>query len=237
MDKQLKLLLKTSFALQEPKDSEIEKFVNSISYPKARFRQVLFSQIGYIRKRVWLLFALCVCFAFFYAEFLGVPENIVSGVSAILPFISLCIITEVYKSTAHNMEEVELSCKHNLPKIILMRLGILGAVSFAVLALLIAIVGKNDYGTLRNTVYIAVPYLLTSYISLLIVSNFRTKETLYICAAVSGAISIFALIANTNYKFIYNANLTFAWVICFAMLNGLLFFSLVKFTKLQEELA
>ncbi len=234
MDRKLESALKQNFT--PPPSQRSESFINSISYPKAKFSEVLISQIGFIRKRVWFLFAIGVCFAFFYTKFANVPENIISGVSAILPLFSLCVITEIYKSTAHNMDEMELSCKYNLPKITLMRLGILGTVSFVMLLLFVAIVGKSDFGTLRNTVYIAVPYLLTSYISLLIVSKLRTKETVYVCASVSGAVSLFTFVANSNYKFIYNVDFTFIWVTSLVALMGLLALSIIRFIQSQEEL-
>ncbi len=234
MDRRLKSALKQNFT--PPQAQRREQFINRILYPKAKFSEVLISQIGFIRKRVWMLFVICSCFAFFYTEFANVSEDIVSGVSAILPLFSLATITEIYKSTSHNMDEMELVCKHNLSKITLMRLGILGTISFIMLILLVAIVGESDFGTLRNTVYIAVPYLLTSYISLLIISKLRTKETIYVCAAVSGAVSVFIFMANRNYKFIYSADFTFLWVITFAVLMGLLAYSLIRFTKSQEEL-
>ncbi len=232
--KVLKSALKQNFA--PPPAQRREQFLNSISYPKAQPGEVLMSQIGFIRKRVWLLFFICVCFAFFYTELSNVPKNIISIISAILPIISLGTITEIYKSTAHNMCEMELACKHNLSKITLMRLGILGTVSFVMLLLFVAIAYKSDFGTLRNTVYIAVPYLLTSYLSLLIICNLRTKETIYVCGAVSFAVSVFIMIANNNYKFIYNSNFTFIWVITFAMLIGLLTYNFIRFVKLQEEI-
>lgn len=234
MDKKLKNTFKQSFT--PPSTQRREPFINSISYPKARFREVVWAQISFIRKRVWFVVILSIFAAFFFTQFARLPEHIVAEVSAILPFVSLCIITELYKSTAYNMEEMELSCKHNLSKITLMRLGILGTVSFILLVLLILIVEKNNYGLLRNTVYISVPYLLSSYISLLLILKFRSKEALYICAAISGTVSIFMFMTITNYRFIYHTDFTVVWGTAFIMLIGLLIYSGVRFAKSREEL-
>lgn len=234
MDKKLKSALKQSFT--PPPTEHREEFINSISYPKATFREVLISQITFIRKRVWLSFMLSVCLAFFYTQFVKVPENIVAGVSAILPLFSLCTITEIYKSTAYNMKEMELACKYNLPKITLMRIGILGTVSFTILVLLVIIVGKSDFGALRNTIYIGVPYLLSSNISLLIISKFTSKETIYVCGAISGTVSIIMMIASNSYQFIYSTDFTFIWITLFTILVGLLCYSFIRFLKSQEEL-
>lgn len=234
MDKRFKAALKRSFT--SPPTQHREQFANSICYPKATFREVLISQIGFIQKRVWLSFMLSVCFAFCYTQFVSMPESIIAGVSAILPFFSLCAITEVYKSAAYKMEETELSCKYNLPKIALMRFGILGTGSFIVLGLLVIIVTKSDFGMLRNTIYISVPYLLSSYLSLLIISKFRSKETIYICGAMSGIVSILMILVGSSYKFIYKAEFIAIWAALFTILISLLSYSLIRFTKLQEEL-
>lgn len=234
MNKKLKQGLMQSFTPPPPQYKE--QFASSISYPKASFCEVAISQIGFIRKRVWLSFVLSVCFAFCYTQFVNMPENIIAGVSAILPLFSLCTIAEVYKSTAYNMEETELACKYNLPKITLMRLGILGTVNFIVLVLFVIIVEKNDFGMLRNTIYISVPYLLSSYLSLFIITKFHLKETIYICAAISGAISVLMMLVGSSYKFIYNTEFTAIWLTMFTLLIGLLSYNLIKFTKSQEEL-
>lgn len=234
MDKRLKSALKQSFA--PPPAQHKKTFLNSMADPKASFWEVLISQIAFIRKRVWLLFALCVCSAYCYTIYADVPENIVMGVSAILPLFSLCTITEIYKSTAYNMEETELACKYHLPKITLMRIGILGIVSFAMLILFIIIIGKSNFGLFRNTIYLSAPYLLSSYLSLLVISKWRSKETIYICAVTSGAISLIFLAAHNRLYFIYSADFTFLWVVAFSLLSVLLFYTLIGFTKSQEEL-
>lgn len=234
MDRKLKTALKQSFT--PPPARYKEPFINSIPYPKAAFHEVLISQITFIRKRVWLSFALCVGVALFYSTYGNTPENTVMGVSAVLPFFSLCTVAEIYKSAAYNMEEMELACKYNLPEIILMRIGILGAASFTMLIFLAIIMGKSSFGMFRNSVYIGVPYLLTSYLSLLTISKLRSKETIYICTAVSAAVSLFVVTAHNTFSFIYHVDFALIWAMAFLVLAGLLLSRLVQFTKSQEEL-
>lgn len=234
MNKKLKSALTQSFT--PPPTQHMEEFINNIPYPKASFSKVVISQILFIQKRIWLLFMLSICFAFCYTQFINVPENIVAAVSAVLPFFSLCTIAEVFKSAACNMEEMELACKYNLTKIMLMRLGVLGTVSFIMLALFVLIVGKSDFGMFRNIIYITVPYLLSSYLSLSIISKYHSKETIYVCATISGTVSLVMVLAGSSYKFIYNSDYIATWVALFAVLVALLFYSLIRFTKSQEEL-
>ncbi len=232
MDKKLKLALKHSFTPPPPQNRD--KFANSVSMPKATFGEVFLSQIRFIRKRVWFIFALCVCSAFI--NIVQVESNIVSLVSAILPLFVLCTTCEIFKSCSYKMEEMELASKYNLAKITLMRLGILGAASFVMLVLFTLFANNNDFGFIRNVMYLTVPYLFSSYVSLLIVSKYHAKETTYVVAGVCGSVSFFMLLSNTSYAFIYNVTFTYLWVIAFATLAVLLAITIIRFTKLQEEL-
>ncbi len=234
MDKKLKLALKQSFTPPTPQNRD--KFVDSISYPKATFSEVFLSQISFIRKRVWFIFALCVCTAFFYINIVEIKGNIISVVSAILPLFVLCTTCEIYKSCSYKMEEMELACKYNLAKITLIRLGILGAASFVMLVLFTCFANNNDFGFIRNVMYLTVPYLFSSNVSLLIVSKYHAKETTYVVAGVCGSVSFFMFLSNTSYTFIYNMAFTHLWAIAFGALAVSLVITLIRFTKLQEEL-
>ncbi len=234
MDKKVKIALKQNFI--PPSPQRRDTFVNSISMPKAKFSEVFLSQIGFIRKRVWFMFAICTCFAFYNVNTIEIGSNIISTVSAILPLFVLCATSEIYKSTSHNMGEMELVCKYNLSKIILMRTGILGTTSFVMLILFICITTNTDYGMVRSIIYLTVPFLLSSYLSLLIISRLHLKETVYICAGVCGSVSIFMLLASVNYNFIYDASITYIWVMAFFILSLLLVHCFIRFIKLQEEL-
>lgn len=234
MDKKVKTLLKQSFI--PPPAQHKKRFINSIAYPKAGFLEVMVSQTLFIRKRIWLSFMLSVCFAFLYTHYMSVPVGIVGGVSAILPLLTLCTVAEICKSTACNMEEMELACKYNLAKITLMRMGVLGTVSFIILVLLVLMAGKSDFGLFRNIIYISVPYLLSSYLSLTVISKFRSKETIYVCAAISGAISTLMVLASMDYQFIYHMDFAPIWIAIFIVLACLLSYSIIRLPKLQEEI-
>ena len=236
MDKRLDSLLKLSYTPPAPIDSEMEKFIDSMSYPKAKFSEVFISQVKFIRKRIWVTFILFSCFAFLYTVYTDIAINVVAIVSAIFPLFSLCVITELFKDRAYNMAEMEFCCRYNLSKIMLMRLSVLGLVSFIMLVFFVCIATKSDFGAFRNVVYISVPYLLSSYVSLMLISKFHSIDTIYICAGVSGTISVAIMLLSTHYSFIYNINFTNIWNIIFMLLIILFSYSIKQFIKSQEEL-
>lgn len=234
MDRKIKSALKQSFT--PPPSRHRTEFINSISYPKASFKEVLLSQVGFIRKRVWLSFFICIIFAYFYTNYMEIPIKIITGLSALLPLFSLITISEIYKSTAYNMDEMELACKYDLSKIALMRLSILGIVSFIILVTLVILAGKSDFGAVRNLIYLGVPYLVSTNISLAVIEKIKSKETIYVCSAVSGIMSIFMIMANSRYTFIYNTDFIMIWGITLIAMIGLMIISLIRFKNSQEEL-
>lgn len=234
MDKKLKQALKQNFIPPSPQKKD--DFLSYLTYPKATFSEVLFSQIGFIRKRVWFAFTLLLVLAFTSTNYLPLDENIVSIISAMLPIFSLVAITEIYKSTAYNMTEMEIACKYDLSKITLMRLSILGTVGIILLFVYVLTVSNNDLGLIRNIVYLAVPYLLSTNISLVVISKLKSKDTGYVCNAVCLGVSAGVMVLQNACNFIYSLDYVAIWTISFILLIALLGVNLVIFRKSQEEL-
>lgn len=234
MDRKLKDALGRAFTPPPPQNKD--SFIPTINYPKASFTQVLICQIGFIRNRVWIGFVLLLVSAFTITNYIQLPSNIISILSAMLPVFSLLAITEVYKSTAHNMAEMELGCKYNLLKITLMRLSILGFAGLIILLAYVSLAKGNDFGAFRNLIYLSVPYLISTNLSLFVISKFKSKETGYACSAVNLGVSASIIPLNSSYKFIYSVNYTFAWAFFCALLLILLGVNLLKFKTSQEEL-
>lgn len=232
--KELKSSLKTVF--KPPAPTQMSDFISNLLPKQATFNEVLTAQIFFIRKRVWVLFAISIVFVFLYTTTNQIPTNIVTGVSAILPFISLCMIAEFFKSIGYNMVELELSCKYNLTKISLMRLCILASVSLILLGIFAVLIGKNDFGVLRNIIYVSVPYLISSYSSLFIVTKIKSRDTIYICGGTSAFLSIIMLVIQNMYSFIYNINFIFIWLTLFLAFSILLLNQIIKFIKQTEDL-
>lgn len=234
MDKKLKEALRQNFT--PPPSQKREQFIDALPYPKTRFLEVLFAQIAFIRKRVWIGAALLLASAITLADYAQPPASMLSILSALLPVFSLLVITEIHKSTAHNMAEMELACKYNLAKITLMRLSLLGLAGLLLLFVYVLLAKDNDYGAFRNLIYLSVPYLLSTNLSLVVLLRLKSRETGYVCGAVSLGVSVAAIAVHSSYAFLYSANYTMAWVLLLTLLLILLQINLVKFKTSQEEL-
>lgn len=236
MNEKLKMQVKTAF--QAPLPTKRNEFLDNFNFPKARYRNFVISQIGYIRKRNWLISLSLVIGAFLYIRYEYI-ENLTSlwVISSILPFIALIAVLEISRSTSYHMSELEMSCKHSLSDIVMVRLGVLGSFNFAIFISLIFLLSKwSDYGIWRIGIYISVPFLLTCTLSLAILNHVKIRETSYICGGISCLVSV------TNSVFVYQAEtvLTEKYLILWGIVVFILLIVLIRQTmkllKNMEEL-
>ena len=117
-------------------------------------------------------------------------ENTVWIVSAFTPFLALLLIAESTKSAIYGMNELEMSARFSLKSVVLARLIILGVFNFGIFCIIIPVCHvANSISFMQTGVYLFVPYLLTTSISLYLVRRFRNKEVIYGCMAVAVFVS------------------------------------------------
>jgi hypothetical protein len=231
----LKKQLKSAF--EPPPPERKEQFLSQLDYPKTSRVDFIKTQLGYIRKRVWIM-----SFILFAGTLLGLylskaPTSFVWVVSSVLPFISLVSISEIARSTTYNMEELEMSCKYNLLEVTLIRLGILGVTNLAVLiSILLLFIGKTDFGLVRLGLYLLTPYLLNCYGTLFAVNRLKSRETMYICGGVTAFVSILNTLLKIQLNEIYTERYWLFWVISFIILAVSSAKEIVKLVKKMEEL-
>lgn len=237
MNKKLKSQLKSAFNVPEP--IKKDEFLRLITYPKSSLADFVLEQIGYIRKRVWII-SLLILFATLYGLHLYRDERalkVVWGISSILPFVSLIMITEITRSTACNMAELEMSCKHSLFDVMIVRLSILGSFNFIVFVLtIVSFIGKTDFSLFRLGIYVLTPFLLTCLGSLFVINKINSRETTYICGGISSFVSLINTILTTQYNAIFENRYMLVWSILFFSLIFLVGREIIKLLKKMGEL-
>lgn len=222
MNRDLKKALQT--ALDAPQPTRKEDFLRSLPAPRTTSTQFFLSQMGYIRKRFWLFSALIlVCIYFLMINYAN-DREIVGMLSACLPMLTLTGMSEIKKSDTFNMNELEMSCKYDLGRIILIRLSIIGI--FHLILLLISLIlfkEHSQYETLRYMIYVITPFLLSSLLSFWIINHTVSKDSLYICGGVTIFVSLLMFLLNFGSMSIYADKYVAFWQIAFAaILIGLI---------------
>ena len=236
MNSKLKKEIKSAF--NPPKTKQKEKFFSDFDFPKATQFDFIKSQIGYIRKRVWILSGILILAVLYYAFFTFDSRylNILWTISSLLPFIALISITEIARSTSYRMQELEMSCKHRFSEVVLARLGILGSLNIIVFVIIIGVlVGKTDYSLIQFSLYILTPYMVTCMLSLLTLEHF--SETNYVCGGISCFVSILNNILIYSYHIIYTDAYLHFWIILFTILVVTVIIQINKFIEKTEELS
>ena len=186
-------------AFSPPEPMEKEKFLNALPYPQLSFSQFVFSQIKYIRKRVWVASVLTVAAAVFTVCFMSLNDPAYIGlpavwiISSLTPFLAMLTASEISRSNMYGMTELETACRFSLPQLTGARTLILGGISFAVIAALTVILGIfTPVDIAKAAIYILAPFLLVNGISLAVFSRFNAREGGYI----SGAAALFVSISG-----------------------------------------
>lgn len=189
------------------------------------FWKFLFSQFGFIRKRVWISQFFIILACAMALHYLPEESKTIAIISAAAPLIVLTNVFELSRSYAHGMVEIELSTKYSFKQLMISRLFVLGMVDILCLTILLgfsdAQLSNQTYATI---LYAFVPFLITCFCCLLILNRIKRKECNYYCAAVGLFITLAIGIITVQYPQIYELTAIWAWTILFvAALSGIAF--------------
>lgn len=213
MNKKLKKALEASFAAPLPRKKD--QFLRSLPYPKITYSEFLISQLFYIRKRVWLLSfgILIMAWAISQNNAASLNGDTLWMIAALLPFLALATLMEVYRSAFYRMAEIEGSCRFSLPQILMARLSILGTGNFSLLILLLLLInGVSPYSVLQLIFYLLFPYLLTCTLCLLILNRMKSQETMYTCATTACLVSVSNIVLSNLVEIIYSPSYLSYWI-------------------------
>lgn len=148
---------------------------------------IIKSQFGYIRMPVWLISLAALLVAIWGIQGDG---KVIFVVSAMMPFVSGIALFDFLRSGMHGMTELECVTLVSKRGILFARLLCVGVVHVALLAALVAIVGRQSgYGTLLTGAMLTIPYLLSSIASLELERTTFGRKNVTSCIVVSAIVS------------------------------------------------
>lgn len=199
-------------ALDIPQPMRKSEFLRQLNLCKMSVNEFLYTQIGYIRKRVWCVSALIFIISILGLAFL--PGTVLWLISGLTPLLALSLISECGRSERYKMIELEMATRFSLRSVTCARLAILGLMNLLLLGILFLIgLWDDSVTTVAVALYIITPFLLTTFIGLYIMRKFRGKEVMYSCTGISVGISIFLLVFHNIIPFIYMEQSLTVWLI------------------------
>lgn len=237
MKRSWKKQLKELYQVPEPQCKAA--FLQELNYPKATRGEFMVVQAGYIRKRVWILSAVLIFAAVLAGEWMqGVvmAYPVLWSSSAMMPVLALIMVLETFRSEMYGMDELEQSARHNLPEVLLLRMGIVGGVDFLLIAAAVPIIVRYDgLSFLRVSVYLLVPYLLTCFLALCIQRWKRGRGAVWYNILASGFISGVELLSPAMKELLYKEKQFTLWVAVLCSLGIAIVIQIRRIKKDREE--
>ncbi|UWD47318.1 hypothetical protein NYR90_12270 [Clostridioides difficile] len=205
-----------------------DKRMNSIDF--------FISQIGFIRKRTWIIQLLVLCticsLLFNSAKETNSFYEMLALVSVAAPLFILTNIEEIAKVYNNSVLEIEFSTKNTLHKIIATRMIVFG-VSDLLLMSIILLLAKQiiDINILYIIIYILVPFNLMSIGCLEIINRNKGKHTNYYCMIYGISLVLLIFMLATFKNSIYQFEAIDQWLIIFLVTSVILTYEIKKTWK------
>lgn len=208
MKQNLKKTLKHAFEAPAPLSKEL--FLKTIPQPRSSRRSFILSQLGYIPLWIWAASFATLLIALFSEHFMS--RNTLGVISACIPFVASSAVAESGRSTVYRMAELEKASLFSLKSVTLTRLGIIGLSHLLLLGLLCPLASVGSlFSTLQTGVYLFVPYLLTTTMSLTFARKFHGRETIYLCLGIAALVSGLCIMAQSKFYLLYRQEYFSKW--------------------------
>ena len=247
-----KFILEEAFAVPEPEKKT--EFIKKAQLPKLSTFAFMLQQVFYIRKITWLIsFFISVC-AFLCADAIG--KDCVWIISSMVPLLAVCSITESARSKTYGMAELEQASRFSLKSVMLARMGIMSFLHLIIFVVLVPFAGNRMRrmeagngmlqivqesiwrigGTgLGVSIYLFVPYLLTSVLCLMTVRKMQGKEVNYVCMGISVGMGLINFILKASLPAMYEEKAVIWWYIAGIYFTARLWEECRKMIKQTEE--
>ncbi|MBX4264538.1 hypothetical protein [Clostridium estertheticum] len=197
---------------------------NSLSIPKFRAsnKQFILSQIGFIRKRIWIfqiiiLVLLCLGFYNIRAQD-SLNFRTFSLISILAPLLLIVNVDEISRVYNKSMLEIEFSTKNSLKKVLVTKMLVLGITDCIALIIMMIFAGNlMNISILRVIMYTLVPFNLVCIGCMKLMKYFNGNELNYACVAYSALLITILLLGRLNDLGIYAQNFILSWIIMYAI--------------------
>lgn len=183
-------------ASEPPAPKGRDAFLKALPYPKLTYPEFIFSQIGYIRKRMWAVSA-AVLLAGICSMYI-IPNRsalVLWVISSLAPFLAVFTAAEISRSSIFGMSEIEAGCRFALPQLTGARMLILGVCNFTVISVGTLISGIfSPFGIALSALYILTPYVCVCGASLAVFGKVRGQDGVYISGGIALAVSVFGIV-------------------------------------------
>ncbi len=215
------------------KDTFLRTYRRRTGSPKPGVTEMLRLQFTYISPAVWVM-TLVVLFIAIWGSFMN--RNVITGIAALMPFVSGFAVFETFRSQMYIMTEMEGVTLFSLRGIFFTKIVCIGIVHILLILLIsfmIAPVCQNDF--LTTGIMITIPYLISSVLSMKAEKSPFGRKNPLVCLGISALISGFVLAESVKYSYFFE-NLTGIRNLLFMILIVLFLIEIKKTFQWEEYL-
>lgn len=195
--------------------------------------EFLKSQLRYIRPWGWIASVAVLIAAFVLMDMFG--EKAGWRISALVPFLSSSLIVELHRSVHFRMDELEQATRFSLKAVTFARLCILGLCNLLLLVFLAPfMIILCHISPLMVVVCLLAPYTATSFLCLLVLRLWHSKENMIACGGISVGISLLCVSFEPMQRLTVGP---FYYVSLLLLFLALMLLEYKKYFATMEELA
>lgn len=237
MSRSWKKQLRELYEAPEPRQKT--EFLRKLNYPKASFWEFVMTQAGYIHKYIWIFSAVLVFAVAAVGKNMvweGKAFPVLWCISSIMPILVLLLILETFRSEVYGMDELEQASRHNLPEILLVRMGLIAAVDLLIIGAAVPVVVCYDgLSAMRAAVYLLVPYLLTCVLTFAIQRKKRGRGGIWYSVMVSVIVCMGQFFFSFKGGVLYEERNFFLWVAVLLFVGVIVGIQIREIRKNREE--
>lgn len=221
-------------AFRAPSPERKEPFIYTLPRQRISNLQFLFTQTGYLPFWVWGLCALP--FPLLLLNACLMAKSSLWVLSALIPFIAMTAVTENARSSLCHMAELEMASRFSLKSVLFARMGSIGAAHLLLLCLLTPIACHEDERSLlQSGIYLLLPYLLTTFLSLWCCRKIHGREALYACMGAAVTVSSLSIFLQERMPVFYQEKYISWWILALLLLAVPVFFQYHRIIYRREE--
>lgn len=203
---------------EAPKPVGKRAFFRKMEQRPISISKMLWLQCACMPKWEWIL-AICVFAVILTLSHTG-PQWMWGMALAMMPFLAVTGVSKSIRSVTYGMNELEQAARFSLKSIVLARMGIVGVENLVLTILFAAAVGE---GIFQTALYLLIPYLVTTYGSLILVRKMPGKEGVYTCAGLAAFVIMAEFIVYMDYSWtwIFQVQYVYLWLLAAFILLAL----------------
>jgi hypothetical protein len=234
MDKRLKKRLELAFFAPEPKTKEL--FLKKLRPREITMTELLFQQVPYIRKVIWI-FAFAILTVLVSGAY-SMNANTEHIIEALAPLAAVAATLEMYRSCRYQMTEFEMAARFSIRSVLYARMLIIGFVYAAIFCIITPVISiRFGVGGALLAWRILIPYLFTSSLCMRLERTRLGRNNTYISMGAAVILSIVTLWINSNEMSVLTSLIT-KWGLVITILLGMLtIYENYKTIKMTEGFA